>query len=113
MNIDVDPSNYMIALVGYVIVFSALLMLYLVFNNVPKVLILITKLNALRTRPDKKCEKCGEFLPGIENAAIAATIYMYFNELHDEENTIITIKKVKKDYSPWSSKIYGVSNFQR
>lgn len=110
---NIDPSNYTIALVGYIIVFVALVLLYVVFYNVPKVLKLFIKLRTLRAKPDSKCDDCGEFLSGIENAAIAATIYMYFNEVHDDENTIITIKKVRKDYSPWSSKIYGVSSFKK
>ncbi|MDR0437455.1 MAG: hypothetical protein LBH22_04040 [Bacteroidales bacterium] len=41
-----------------------------------------------------------------EFAAIAAVIHMYHSELHDEENTIMTINKVARAYSPWSSKLY-------
>ena len=29
--------------------------------------------------------------------------------MHDEESGVVTIKQVKKSYSPWSSKIYGVN----
>jgi hypothetical protein len=39
-------------------------------------------------------------------AAIALSIHMYKNELHDRESFTITLKKVSKIYSPWSSKIY-------
>jgi hypothetical protein len=38
-------------------------------------------------------------------AAIAMAIYEA-TELHDEENTILTIKKTARSYSPWNSKIY-------
>jgi hypothetical protein len=38
-------------------------------------------------------------------AAIALAIYEA-TELHDEENTILTIKNTARNYSPWSSKIY-------
>jgi hypothetical protein len=44
------------------------------------------------------------------NAAIALALHQYVNELHDEESNIITIKNAPKQYSPWSSKIYGVMN---
>ena len=27
---------------------------------------------------------------------------------HDDESTILTIKKMKRAYSPWSSKIYNL-----
>lgn len=39
-------------------------------------------------------------------AAIALAIHMYKNELHDQESFTITLKKVSRIYSPWSSKIY-------
>ncbi len=43
-------------------------------------------------------------------AAIAMALYELRNESshHDWEETVLTIEKVKKDYSPWSSKIYGL-----
>lgn len=39
-------------------------------------------------------------------AAIGLAIHMYKNEMHDQESFTITLKKVSKIYSPWSSKIY-------
>lgn len=39
-------------------------------------------------------------------AAIALSIHMYKTELHDKESFTITLKKVSRIYSPWSSKIY-------
>ena len=51
-----------------------------------------------------------DYIEGNVTAAISLALHMYFNELHDEESNIVTIKKVKKSYSPWSSKIYSVQN---
>ena len=42
------------------------------------------------------------------NAAIAMTLFLYTSEMHDIESTKLTINKVSKIYSPWSSKIYGL-----
>ncbi len=39
-------------------------------------------------------------------AAIAAALSEHFGEGHDMEDTILTIRKLQKAYSPWSSKIY-------
>jgi len=50
----------------------------------------------------KNNEKKGEIF-----AAIAMAIYQS-TELHDEENTILTIKNTERNYSPWSSKIYSL-----
>ena len=45
-------------------------------------------------------------------AAIAAALYLYFNEMHDEESDVITVKRVSKTYSPWSSKLYSMRNLR-
>ncbi len=109
-----DSSAFTIAIVGYTIVFAALVILWFVFANLPKLLTFHIKVKLKkRKNGDEICEKCGEFITGQENAAIAAAIYLYFSQLHDEENAVMTIKKVKKDYTPWSSKIYTVNAFSR
>jgi hypothetical protein len=50
---------------------------------------------------------------GEINAAIAMALYLYSNELHDQENPVITMIKVSKTYSPWSSHIYGLRKSPR
>ncbi|MDE5417679.1 hypothetical protein L3049_06635 [Labilibaculum sp. DW002] len=52
-------------------------------------------------------------IEGNVNAAIAMALHLHFDQIHDDESNIITIKKVTKNYSPWSSKIYGVMNQPR
>ena len=109
---NIDPSNFTIALVGYVIVFAALVILYFVFSNIPKLLNLHIKIR--RKKEDKDyIDEYPEFITGQENAAIAVAIYLYFTQLHDEESTKMTIKKIKKDYSPWSSRVHSIHSFQR
>ncbi|MCF6365249.1 MAG: OadG family protein [Bacteroidales bacterium] len=108
-----DTSNFTIAIVGYVIVFTTLVVLYFVFANIPKLL----KLHIRIKLKKKDCEDCfdeyPEFITGQENAVIATAIYLYLNQLHDEESAKMTIKKVKKDYSPWSSRVHSIHTFQR
>jgi glutaconyl-CoA/methylmalonyl-CoA decarboxylase subunit delta len=43
---------------------------------------------------------------GETAAAIALAMHMYKAELHDKESFTLTLKKVSRIYSPWSSKIY-------
>lgn len=52
-------------------------------------------------------------LTGNATAAIAMALHLYYNGLHDEEPTKITIKKVERKYSPWNSKLYGINNLHR
>jgi glutaconyl-CoA/methylmalonyl-CoA decarboxylase subunit delta len=44
-------------------------------------------------------------------AAIAMALHAHFENIHDTESNVITIEKVNKRYTPWSSKIYGLNTF--
>lgn len=41
-------------------------------------------------------------------AAIAAALDEHFNNTHDMEAAILTLKRMKRAYSPWNSKIYNM-----
>lgn len=46
-------------------------------------------------------------------AAISIALNAYLQNIHDYENVILTIQKVVRPYSPWSSKIYGLRQYPR
>lgn len=122
-----------IMLIGYVIVFIVLAMLYIVFQNIPRVLRLSSKAKKVLLRSKKSLIEVAEQtvgnghkkpvetkkisdepISGELNAAISAAIHLYVNEnYHDEESAILTIEQVSRRYSPWSSKIYSVTNLRR
>ncbi|GAB1416942.1 hypothetical protein MASR2M117_23480 [Paludibacter sp.] len=52
-------------------------------------------------------------ITGQEVAAISTALYLFLNDIHDEESNIITIKRIERRYSPWNSKIYGLTNLIR
>ncbi len=107
---SVGSAGWTVTVVGFSIVLVSLTLLVIIFMQIPR-LINIKIRNKLKKRGKAIAET--EDIPEIEgnvNAAIATAIYLYFSELHDEESNIITIKKVQKAYSPWSSKIYSVAN---
>lgn len=109
----IDSDAMILVVVGYLIVFVALALLYAVFFNMPRILALI--LNKKPTRKKKsgsdQTEKEEELeLSGEVNAAISLALYLYFNQYHDIESTNMTIKRESRLYSPWSSKIYQVRN---
>lgn len=102
-----------IAIVGYLIVFVALIVLVGIFMLVPKIIrMMVAKKNAATcagtecTPPQKKPID----MDAQTNAAIAAALHLYFDEMHDFESNVITIRTANKQYSPWNSKIYGVMN---
>jgi len=52
-------------------------------------------------------------LSGEVNAAIVMALHLYSSEIHDQEDPIITMIRVSRTYSPWSSKIYGLRKSPR
>ncbi|WP_163325223.1 OadG family protein [Draconibacterium mangrovi] len=105
--------GFTVAIVGFLIVFASLTVLVIVFNNAPKLINMKFNKEKLKKRKQKGEPETAEDDYNIEGnvtAAISLALHMYFNELHDEESNIVTIKKVRKSYSPWSSKIYSVQN---
>lgn len=110
------PDNFqeglVITLVGYSIVFSALVILFFVFNGLSKVLNIKIR-NRLRKEGKHEIADLPNIdITGEETAAISMALYLY-NDVHDEESNIITIKRDSKTYSPWSSKIYGLRRYSR
>lgn len=52
-------------------------------------------------------------IPNEIISAISMALFMYQNELHDYENAVLTMQKVSRTYSPWSSKIYTLRKLPR
>jgi Na+-transporting methylmalonyl-CoA/oxaloacetate decarboxylase gamma subunit len=105
------PQIWVITAVGYSVVFTALIALIFVFKFLPKILNLQVKRKLKREgKYVQEKEGAEEFIAGEVNAAIGTAIALYFAELHDDESKVITIKRVKRRYSPWSSKIYNMNN---
>lgn len=45
-------------------------------------------------------------------AAISAALAQHFSGVHDIERTILTLRRMKRSYSPWNSKIYNMRVMQ-
>ncbi|MDF1558810.1 MAG: OadG family protein [Bacteroidales bacterium] len=110
--VQLDPISWTIVAVGIGIVFMSLLLVYLFFRYI-LTFILNFKLRSFARRKGidpSEADTARTMMSGEVNAAIAMAIYSYFNELHDVESGVITIKRVSKNYSPWSSKLYNMKN---
>lgn len=106
---EVMNDGIVIAIVGYVIVFIALVVLFFVFNNLSKIINYNIREKLKKQGKLKSETENIQRISGDEAAAISMALYL-FNELHDEESNVITIKRISKRYNPWSSKIYGLRN---
>ena len=103
--------GYTVAIVGFSIVVTSLTLLILIFSQLPRVINLSMKRKEKKAgKATVKDEKQDHGIEGNVTAAISVALHLYFSDLHDEESNIVTIKKVKRAYSPWSSKIYSVYN---
>lgn len=49
-------------------------------------------------------------IPSADIVAISMALHLFYDEVHDNESNVITIKRIERRYSPWSSKIYGINN---
>ena len=92
------------------VVFCGLILLFIAFKIVGRVSVSLSKRNAMKAKgitdkQEAKEKKLGE-APGEIFAAIAMAMYEMQSDVHDVEDTVLTITRVKRSYSPWSSKIY-------
>lgn len=113
--VEFDPYGIGMTMIAMFVVFMSLAILFIIYKNMGRFFI---RRGAAAKKPElsqaavsaKHSE--GE-MSGEVNAAIAMALYLYHNEMHDYENTVLTINKVSRNYSPWSSKIYTLRKLPR
>lgn len=110
-----DPVGIGLTAVAVAVVFLALVCIALILQGSGK---LMSGMDDKKKKGDKKrggaavvasakaADKEGEIY-----AAIAAAIHLYNNELHDEEETVITIQKVEREWTPWNAKFYNMNHY--
>ncbi len=113
--IDNRINNYLgteVIGAAVLIVILTLLSLYLIFK-LSGYLMTIRGRKAEKLKTDISPGEIKDRLSGEVNAAIVMALYLYSTELHDQEDPVITMTKVSRTYSPWSSKIYGIRKSPR
>jgi hypothetical protein len=106
-----DRSGAVMAIIAMLVVFSSLILVFLVLKCFGLVM---TRIQRLRDRKAaegiaaKARRKTASVQVEEEMAAIALALKMYQEELHIREATVITINRASRVYSPWSSKIHGI-----
>lgn len=106
-----DKFGASMTITAMIVVFSALVLLFLVFKLSGKTSSRIAQSRNKRiSNMDNSAnistsenEISGEVL-----TAIFMALHEELNDEHDLEHTILTFNKVNRRYSPWSSKIYGL-----
>ena len=104
-----DPFGIGMTIIAMFVVFSALATLYAIYYSLGRYF--VRKASSKRIRKETGVVQPmskQEVISGELNAAVAMTLYLYQTEMHDYENTVLTIQKVSRNYSPWNSKIYTI-----
>lgn len=109
-----DENGFGMAIMAMCIVFSALLILAICFNIINKIGASMSQKRKIKALAEDeivedhhKEQDSGEVI-----AAIAAALAEHL-DAHDREAAVLTINKVRRAYSPWSSKIYGLREIPR
>ncbi len=112
-------KGWIVTISGFFIVITALIILYLVFSGLLKLLNVdwrnIFKKDKeveveANNNIDMKTSKNNVSDDVIVAIGLALSMSM---EVHDEESGVLTIKRTQRVTSPWSSKILGINNLNR
>ncbi len=107
-----DENGFGMAVMAMCIVFAALLVLAICFYIINRIGASVLRSQKAKALADSEAEVTSEHDSGEAIAAITMALHDHL-DAHDRENTILTINKVKRAYSPWSSKIYSLRELPR
>lgn len=105
-----DRIGIGMSITAMLVVFTGLILLYLAFKGIGKVSVRLRTSRAMKAKGITDIEEAREKMlghaPGEVYAAISMALHEMQSDVHDVEETVLTITRVKRSYSPWSSKIY-------
>lgn len=105
-----DPYGAGLAVVAVSVVFFALVCIMFMMGGYGK---LIQRFQNRKQTSGKATvtSGTGNAPEGEVYAAIAAAIYAYSQDLHDVEDTVITIQKTERAWTPWNAKFYNMNRY--
>lgn len=103
-----EMDGYSIAAYSFLIVFVALAIIVLFFLMTGRISFALNakKLNPIRIAKVPNDKKA---MNNDIHAAICMALFIHINDTHDDESGVITLEKIERRYSPWSSKIYNIT----
>ena len=110
----IATHDWVVTVGGFCIVITALVVLFLIFTGFSKLVnhdFKKPKKVTATTTPSTSTAagwKVDEDLAVVIGLALSLS-----KDVHDEESGFVTIKRVERRYSPWSSKIYGLNGLNR
>jgi len=108
----IDSTAATIVFTGISIVFLSLALIYLLFRYLLPLIMKSLTARKLKKKGIQEIPHGINDIPGDVTAAIAMAIVLNSEEIHDKESRTITITRVSRIYSPWSSKLYSMRNLR-
>ena len=103
----------LMALIGFVLVFAVLVILIYIMRGMGMVFTRQKKAAKVAEKGSTAVAATEEEHEAISDQEIAAAIItalkLYKSNLHDQESEMLTIHRITRAYSPWSSKIHGLT----
>ncbi len=99
------PKILWVTLIGFSLVFVLLVALIYIMKGFSAFFVTRSKASA----SGKPAVAPQPMISPEEIAAIVTALKSYKSVLHDRESEVVTILNIKRAYSPWNSKIYGLT----
>ena len=111
-----DPIGIGLTATAVAVVFLALVCIALLISGSGKIIANAEEKSKQKTSKPKDGKGIKPVSQGSSQeeevfAAIGTAIYLYNEELHDEEETVITIQKVEREWTPWNAKYYNMNQY--
>lgn len=102
----------LMALIGFVIVFVVLVLMIYIMKAMGYFFTHQRKVKSVA--PTGEVEYEDHAISDNEIvAAIIVALKMYKSDLHDRESEMLTINRITRAYSPWNSKIHGLTQLPK
>lgn len=98
---------------GFCIVITALIILFLIFTGFSKLINKDFKKKKEVKNETPKTSTAAGWKVDDDLAVVIGLALSLSQEVHDTEADEVTITRVERRYSPWSSKIYGLNGLNR
>ena len=108
-----DPAFWgemlLMTAIGFSVVFVVLVLLIFIMKIMGFVFTRQKKAKTVATKGATAAEEHDAISDQEIAAAIITALKLYKSNLHDQESEILTINRITRAYSPWSSKIHGLT----
>ena len=103
------PEMLLMAALGFSVVFAVLVLLIFVMKGMGWAFTRQKKAAKVAVQGAVAADEHDAMSDQEIAAAIITALKLYKSNLHDQESEIITINRITRAYSPWNSKIHGLT----